>query len=74
MDQFLQVSHGLNAPRTLKIGPSCCATSNIYVSHEGPGRVSHSHVPVVGQVDSQTMQLQHLRVFLRKKNTLKAYF
>lgn len=47
MNQFLQVSHGLNDPRTLKTGPSYCATSNIYVSSEGPGRVSHSRVPLV---------------------------
>lgn len=55
MDQFLQVSHDLNDPRTLKIGPSYSATSNIYVSIEGPGRVSHSRVPVVSQVDIQMM-------------------
>lgn len=60
MDQFLQVSHAFNVPRTLKIGPSYCATSNIYVSNEGPGRVSHSHVPGVSQVDIQMIQFQHL--------------
>lgn len=68
------VSRGLNDPRTLNIGPSYCATSNIYVSNEELGRVSHSHVPVVSQVDIQMIEFQRLRVLLRKKDLLKAYF
>lgn len=60
MDQFLQVYHRLNVPSTLKIGPSYCATSNIYVSNEGTGRISHSDVSVVGQVGIQMIQFQQL--------------
>lgn len=60
MDWFLQVYHLLNVPSTLKIGPSYCATSNIYVSNEGTGRISRSDVSVVAQVDIQMIQFQQL--------------
>jgi len=53
MDRFLQVFCHLNVPSTLKIGPSYCATSNIYVSNEGTGRISCSDVSVVAQVGIQ---------------------
>lgn len=63
MDWFLQVYHSLNVPGTLKIGPSYCATSNIYVSNEVTGRISHSDVSVVRQVGIQMIQFQQFRVF-----------
>lgn len=57
-------------PSTLKIGPSYCATSNIYASNEGTGRISHSDVSVVGQVDIQMIQFQPLLSVSKKQEKI----
>lgn len=62
VDWLLQVYHSLNVPGTLKIGPSYCAASNIYVSNEVTARISHSDVRVVRQVGIQMIQFQQFTV------------